>query len=199
MIRRIGLTGGIGSGKSTVARMLQAEGAHLIDLDQISRELTAPGGGAIPAIQHGLGEQWIDTQGALDRRAVRDQAIKSAEFKQALERILHPLIQQEAENRARSAGADQSVVFDIPLLVESRYWQEQLDKIIVVDCSETTQVQRVVQRSGWSEDTVRQVIALQASRESRRAIADAVIFNENLTLAELNIQVKAIWHSWNLV
>lgn len=192
---RIGLTGGIGSGKSTVASMLAALGAVVLDTDAISRELTAPGGAALPAIAALFGAQALGADGALDRAWMRQRVFADAAARRQLEGILHPMIGAEVQRRSDAAGAAPRV-FDVPLLTESQHWRARVQRVLVVDCSEETQVQRVVQRSQWTEDTVRRVIAQQAPRARRRAIADAVIFNEGLSLEALALQVQALWRGW---
>jgi len=194
-MRRIGLTGGIGSGKSTVAAMLVAHGASLIDTDGIARSLASPGGAAMPAITAAFGTELVAEDGGLDRPRMRALAFSHPETKRKLESILHPLIGQECERQAQAAtGA--LVVFDVPLLVESRRWRAIVDKVLVVDASEEIQLQRVVARSGWTPEAVQAVIAHQASRPLRRAAADAVICNENLSLAQLEDEVRALWRQW---
>lgn len=194
-MRRIGLTGGIGSGKSTVAAMLVAEGASLIDTDGIARSLARPHGGAMPAIAAAFGPELVTKEGGLDRDRMRALAFSDPLAKRKLESILHPLIGQECERQAEAAtGA--LVVFDVPLLVESRRWRAIVDRVLVVDASEEIQMQRVVARSGWEPEAVRAVIAQQASRPLRRAAADAVIYNENLSLAQLEDEVRGLWQLW---
>ena len=193
---RIGLTGGIGSGKSTVARCLVHLGACLVDTDHIARSLTAPGGAAIPALANAFGATVIGSDGALDREQMRRLAFADPGAKARLEGVLHPMIGSEAMAQAAAAGT-QPVVFDVPLLTESRHWRERVARVLVVDCLESTQVGRVMQRSGWSEDAVRRVLAQQASRRARRAIADAVIYNEGLSLGALADEVGALWALWN--
>ena len=192
---RIGLTGGIGSGKSTVAAVLVQLGAVLVDTDAIARELTLPGGRALPALGRAFGETVIGADGALDREQMRRLVFADAAQRKRLEGILHPLIGEECDRQAQAA-AQHPLVFDVPLLAESSHWRRRVGRILVVDCEETTQVQRVMQRSGWSEEAVRRVIAQQAPRAARRAIADAVIHNEGLTLAQLQAQVAALWAHW---
>ncbi|MED5618071.1 dephospho-CoA kinase [Ideonella sp. BN130291] len=192
---RIGLTGGIGSGKSTVAAVLVQLGAVLVDTDAIARELTLPGGGALPALAQAFGEAVIGADGALDREQMRTLVFADAAHRRRLESILHPLIGEECSRRAEAA-AQHPIVFDVPLLTESGHWRQRVDRILVVDCAETTQVQRVMQRSGWTEDAVRRVIAQQAPRATRRAIADAIIHNEALSLAQLQAEVAAVWAHW---
>lgn len=194
--RRIGLTGGIGSGKSSVAHVLAQLGAALVDTDAISRQLTLPGGAAIEPIRKAFGAAFIDAQGALDRTRMREHVFGDPTEKTRLEAILHPLIGAEAERRA-SASTAAVCVFDVPLLVESRRWRDQVDRVLVVDCAEATQIERVVQRSGWSRAAVAAVIAQQAPRALRLACADAVIFNEAITLARLDAEVRALWSLWH--
>ena len=189
---RIGLTGGIGSGKSTVAGRLVERGAELIDTDAIARALTLAGGAAIDAIRDGFGPQFISSDGALDRVRMREAAFADADAKRRLEAILHPRIGVEVERRAAASRA-RVVILDIPLLVESGRWQGRVDRVWLVDCAEATQVERVVARSGWTEGAVRAVLAQQASRAARRAAADAVIDNEAIGLDRLGLEVDALW------
>ena len=197
----IGLTGGIGSGKSTVAALLAAHGAHLVDTDAIARALTLPGGPAMPAIARAFGPQAVAADGSLDRAHMRQQVFADAGAKARLEAILHPLIGQHAlaqasQAPAPAAGQRSVVVFDVPLLAESSHWRQRVHRILVVDCSEDTQVARVAQRPGWTADTARAVIAQQATRQARRAIADAVIHNDGIGLDALALQVQQLWALW---
>ncbi|MFO1335649.1 MAG: dephospho-CoA kinase [Piscinibacter sp.] len=192
---RIGLTGGIGSGKSTVAAALAALGASVIDTDAIARSLTLPGGGAIAAIAEQFGAGFIDASGALDRARMRELAFADSAARQRLEAILHPLIRAETARQAEAAQGT-AIVFDVPLLIESGRWREQVDRVLVVDCREATQVERVMARSGWTRDAVQAVLAQQASRRSRRAGADAVIYNDGLSHEELRAEVRALWEGW---
>ena len=194
-VRSIGLTGGIGSGKSTVAALLVRHGAALVDTDAIARALTLPGGAAIAAIADTVGAAMIGADGALDRERMRQQVFADPAAKARLEAILHPLIAAQAEREAEAAGA-RIVVFDVPLLAESTRWRARVDRILVVDCEEDTQRRRVMQRSGWSDAAVRAVIAQQAGRAARRAIADAVIYNDGLSPPELAHEVRALWERW---
>lgn len=194
-VRHIGLTGGIGSGKSSVARVLVDCGAELVDTDAIARALTLPGGAAIPAIAQAFGADVITAGGALDRDRMRETVFADPGAKARLEGILHPMIGAEATRQAAAAG-ERVVVFDVPLLAESSRWRQRVDRILVVDCHEDTQCRRVMARSGWSEAAVRAVIAQQARRDSRRALADAVIFNERLTPEALAAEVRILWALW---
>ena len=189
---RIGLTGGIGSGKSTVAKVLADLGAAVIDTDRIARELSAPGGAAIDAIAAAFGSDIIDTSGALDRGRMRTLAFADSTARRRLEAILHPLIGDETERRASAATAP-VVVFDVPLLVESGRWPALVDRVWVIDCRETTQLERVVARSGWSTDAGRAVIEQQATRARRRGHADVVIYNDRLSIAKLEAEVRSLW------
>ena len=194
-VSRIGLTGGIGSGKSTVAALLQACGAALVDTDAIARALTAAQGGALPALVDAFGAQVLGPDGALDRARMRELAFGDGTARARLESILHPLIGEQARLQAQAAG-ERVVVFDVPLLAESRHWRARVDRVLVVDCEPQTQVRRVQARSGWTEEAVRRVLAQQAAREVRRAIADAVIYNEELSMQALREEVCTLWARW---
>jgi dephospho-CoA kinase len=196
-IRRIGLTGGIGSGKSTVAAMLASGGAFIVDTDAIARELTAAGGAAMPALQAAFGTDIVDPSGALDRVRMRALAFADPLARGRLEAVMHPMIGAAALDRAAAAG-DRPVVFDVPLLAESAHWRARVQRILVVDCSAATQIERVRRRPGWTEDAARAVIAQQASRAARRAIADAVIDNDTLELDALAAEVAALMQRWGL-
>ena len=192
---RIGLTGGIGSGKSTVATALAALGASIVDTDAIARSLTQPGGAAIAAIAAQFGAEFVDASGALDRSRMRELAFADPAARQRLEAILHPLIRAETARQAEAAQGT-AIVFDVPLLIESGRWREQVERVLVVDCREATQVERVMARSGWTREAVQAVLAQQASRRSRRAGADAVIHNDGLSHEELRAEVRALWEGW---
>jgi dephospho-CoA kinase len=192
---RIGLTGGIGSGKSTVAALLVQHGATLVDTDAIARGLTEPGGAAINLIAAEFGADLVAATGALDRDRMRALVFSDAAAKRRLEAILHPMIGAETQRQARAARTC-VLVFDVPLLVESAHWRGRVDRVLVVDCEESTQVARVVARSALSHDAVRAIIAQQATRRQRRACADAVIHNDAPTPQELAQSVAALWHIW---
>jgi dephospho-CoA kinase len=195
---RIGLTGGIGSGKSTVAALLVGHGAALVDTDAIARELTQPGGSAIALIRAEFGDAAIGTDGALARAHMRALAFSDSGARKRLEAILHPLIGLETERRARALPAQTpAIVFDVPLLVESARWRERVDRVLVIDCNESTQIERVMARSGWTREAVEAVIAQQAPRALRRASADSVIFNDGgLTQPLLADAVHSLWQHW---
>ena len=190
---RIGLTGGIGSGKSTVGAMLASLGAVVIDTDLIARRLTMPGGAALDAIAAAFGPDFIAADGGLDRPRMRRAAFDDAATRSRLEAILHPLIGLEVEREAQLAAEAPVLVFDVPLLVESGRWRSRVDAVWVVDCDEAQQIARVAARPGWDEEAARAVIAQQASRAARRAAADVVIYNQGISLTELAAEVHALW------
>lgn len=191
---RIGLTGGIGSGKSMVAARLVHHGAMLIDSDALARSLTAAGGDAIAAIRARFGDEAIAGDGSLDRERMRALAFSDPAALAALEAILHPLIGARARALARAATGP--VVFDIPLLVESGQWRARVDRVLVVDCSEATQQERVLRRPGWDADAARRVIAAQAPRALRLEAADAWIHNDGISLDQLEQEVDALARRW---
>lgn len=197
-MRRIGLTGGIGSGKSAVAGVLRELGACIVDTDAIARQISAPGGAAIAALRDRFGRDAIDARGGLDRERMRTLAFTHPDTRRALEAVLHPLIGAEAERQAVAAASGQSVVFEVPLLVESGRWRTRVERILVVDCSNETQIERVMRRSGWERGAVERVIQQQASREARRAAADAVIHNEGVSLEQLAQAVRVLWQRLSL-
>ena len=192
---KVGLTGGIGSGKSTVAKFFTEAGAAVIDSDAISRRLTVAGGAALPLIVAEFGAAMLSSDGALDRTQMRELAFSDATAKRRLEAILHPLIGAQTAAEAAAAHGD-LIVFDVPLLVESGRWRARVDRVLVVDCAEAAQLTRVLLR-GWTLEAGQAVIAQQATRRARRACADAVIHNdEGLTLTDLRDQVRALTARW---
>ena len=193
----LGLTGGIGSGKSTVARALSARGALVVDTDAIARELTGPAGAALPAVADAFGAAAVAADGALNRAWMRERVFADPAQRRRLEAILHPMIGALTWARAAQAATGQPVVFDVPLLTErGDHWRRQVARVLVVDCDEALQIERVQARSGWPEAQVRAVIAQQARRDQRRAIADAVIVNQGLGLTALDAEVAALWRLW---
>ena len=191
---KIGLTGGIGSGKSTVAKRLQQLGFSIIDADAISRSMTQAHGAAMDAIQKTFGAEMLTPEGALNRDRMRDLIFANPQAKKQLESIIHPLVAQEIaaqEKQAVERGA-MCVVYDIPLLVESQKWQDYVDQIWVVDCSAATQIARVCARNGLTAAEVERIIAAQSPREKRLACADAVICNDDISLDELNARIDAL-------
>ena len=192
--KRIGLTGGIGSGKSTLGQMLQARGFPIINADAISHALTAPQGVAIEPIRQSFGSEFITTDGALDRTRMRQLVFNDATAKLRLQSLLHPLILagiQQAEISCKDKGSS-LVVIDIPLLVESSHWLAALQQVIVVDCDEETQVKRVMQRNQLSAVEVQQIMANQVSRRQRLAAADIVVFNNSDRLEDLRQQAQGL-------
>ena len=172
----VGLTGGIGSGKSAVADRFAGLGAALVDTDAIAHELTGPGGAAMPAIAAAFGDCVVQANGALDRTAMRALAFSDGSARARLEAILHPMIRAESDARVRRAEAPY-VILAVPLLVESGSFRERCDRVLVVDCPEAMQVERVRARNGLSEQQVRAIMAAQASRAERLAVADDVVDN----------------------
>jgi dephospho-CoA kinase len=191
---KIGLTGGIGSGKSTVAARWVERGAVLIDADAISRGVTAAGGVGIEPIAKAFGREMIGADGAMDRTKMRELVFTDSVAKKTLEAIIHPLVAEENARmtaRALAEGA-QSLVYDIPLLVESIHWRTKLDTVVVVDCEVETQVQRVMARSGYAREAVETIIRQQASRTRRLAAADVILCNDGITLVQLRTVVDQV-------
>ncbi len=186
----IGLTGGIGSGKSAAAQMFEALGTTVIDTDAIAHALTAPGGAAIAPIRAAFGPDYIGAEGALDRARMRELVFTDAAKKRELESILHPLIRRRSEELVAAASGAYLMLM-VPLLVESRDYRMRYQRVLVVDCPEETQIARVMARSGISADEVRAIMASQAPRAARLAAADDVIDN-NRDLAHLRRQVGGL-------
>ena len=192
---RIGLTGGIGSGKSTFGALLQKRGAALVDSDQIARQVTGPGGAAIAAIVQRFGPEFVDDTGALDRGRMRELAYSAPDARTALEAIVHPLVSLHSTQQAQAAedAGTRVIVFDVPLLVESGRWVQRLDTVIVIDCPPALQIQRVMSRSGLNRSTVEAILAAQSPRNIRRASADIVVHNgDNCTLADLHKMAEQV-------
>lgn len=183
----VGLTGGIGSGKSTVADLFVELGATLVDTDAIAHELTGPGGGAMPALIEAFGQEVADGRGALDRAAMRRRVFADAAARAQLEGILHPQIRELADRRCRDA-ASPYVILAVPLLIESGSYRERCQRIVVVDCPESLQVARVMARSGLAAAEVEAIMAAQATRSERLRAADDVVTNDH-DLANLQPQI----------
>ncbi|MFA6903401.1 MAG: dephospho-CoA kinase [Gallionellaceae bacterium] len=183
----VGLTGGIGSGKSTVATLFAELGVPVIDTDAISHQLTKTGGTAIAAIRNAFGDNYIDASGALDRAKMRQLVFTDANARLLLEKILHPLILAQARTQAEAISAPYAILV-IPLLFETDDYQGWLNRTLTVDCAEETQIARVLSRSGLSEQTVRAIMARQLSREQRLKLADDAIRNDD-SLIELRREV----------
>lgn len=193
---KLGLTGGIGSGKTYVANLLVGWGASVIDTDQIAHALTAPAGLAILPIRAAFGSDVISPEGALDRARMRELVFSNPAKRATLEAILHPLIAQEVLAQAKVATGHYAV-FVVPLLVESGRWRDRIDRLCVVDCDEATQIARVQARSGIPTDTIRRILGAQASRAQRLAVADDIISNSaNTTVQELEKQVLVLHEGW---
>ena len=178
----VGLTGGIGSGKTTVADMFGEHGASVIDTDHIAHQLTVAGGPAIAAIREQFGDHFLTTGGAMDRARMRDCVFSDMAAKARLEAILHPLIRVETE-RAAAQARGPYLLFVVPLLVESGNWRQRVSRVLVVDCPEQLQIDRVMQRSGLSDAQVRAIMATQSSRTARLAAADDVVLNDGSAAA----------------
>ena len=190
----VGLTGGIGSGKSAVADEFARLGASVVDTDAIAHELTAAGGDAVPEIARQFGKAFVDASGAMDRKRMRDLVFTDAEEKQRLEALLHPMIRAESARRI-AAATGPYVLHVVPLLVESQGYRERVGRVLVVDCPEMLQIARVRQRSGMPETEVRRIIASQIQREKRRAAADDVIDNSG-PISALQQQVRKLHQTY---
>ncbi|MDD2919386.1 dephospho-CoA kinase [Rhodoferax sp.] len=190
----VGLTGGIGSGKSTVAALLARIGAAVIDADAIARQLTAPEGAAMAAIARNFGAGFLSADGALNRDRMRALAFTDPDARQQLEAIIHPLVAKETGQQASAARAAGHccIVFDVPLLVESLTWRQKVDHVLVVDCLAETQIARVMARNAMTRQVVEAIMVNQSSRLRRLKAADSVIFNEGVTLEDLSLEVEAL-------
>jgi dephospho-CoA kinase len=186
----VGLTGGIGSGKSAAAQVFEEFGATVIDTDAIAHALTGPGGAAMEPIRAAFGADYLTPDGALDRARMRELVFADAAKKRLLESILHPMIRSQTSELARAARGPY-VILMIPLLIESHDYRKRCQRILVVDCPEELQIERVIARSGLAAAQVRSVIANQVSREARLAAADDVIDNSQ-DLVQLRRQVVAL-------
>ncbi|MBU3604274.1 MULTISPECIES: dephospho-CoA kinase [unclassified Polynucleobacter] len=194
----VGLTGGIGSGKTAVSDQLAQLGAGIVDTDLIAHQITAPNGVAIPFIQKQFGSDFVGSSGALDRVKMRTLVFANPQARKSLEAITHPLIREETIRQAKQLIEDQVpyLVFVVPLLVESGNWAPLLDYLIVVDCPEETQIERVMHRSKLPRNEVERILKAQASREERISRADMVIENqgslENLKTEVLKLNEKIL-------
>jgi dephospho-CoA kinase len=186
----VGLTGGIGSGKSAAADEFAAQGAVVVDTDAIARELTEKGGAAVAEIERLFGSTFLEQSGAMDRKKMRDHVFADPAAKRALEALLHPMIREESARRIAAAGGPY-VILVVPLLVESPDYRSRVDRVLVVDCPEETQLARVRARSALSEDEVRAIMRTQVSRAERLAAAHDVIDNRGSRDA-LRKQVAAL-------
>ena len=190
----LGITGGIGSGKTTVANIVAELGATIIDTDLIAHQVTAPNGLAITAIVARFGEDMLDTDGALDRKKMRELVFKQPQARRELEAILHPIIRQECERQALIGGGSYPI-FVVPLLYESGTWAERVSRILVVDCEEETQIQRVMARNGFSRQQVEDILLIQATRAERLSIAHDVI-NSDQDLAQIRREIADLHQNY---
>lgn len=193
---KIGLTGGIGSGKSQVAGFFKQWGAAIVDTDVIAHDLTRAGGAAIDPIRRVFGPEMIADDGSLDRELMRELVFADRAARGQLEAIIHPMIQVATERHADHAQGCY-LVFVVPLLVESGRWRERVDRICVVDCDPETQTARVQARSGLTPEAIARIISTQASREARLAVADDVVLNDaQTTLSQLARRARALHDVW---
>jgi len=186
----IGLTGGIGSGKTAVSKLLGEFGAGVIDTDLISHQITASGGKAIPLIATAFGEDFINSEGALNRAKMRALVFQDTGARQILEQVTHPLIQQETVKQAFELAKSKVpyLVFVVPLLIESGTWLKLIDYLVVVDCPEETQIQRVMRRNNMTRPEVENILKAQTNRNTRLAAAHTIIENQG-SLANLKLEV----------
>lgn len=180
----IGLTGGIGSGKSTAAQHFRELGVDVIDVDAVSRSVTATGGAAIEAVREAFGNEAVDTSGAMNRAYIRELVFDNPSERKRLESILHPIIQKESLRQVEAAASAYCIV-DIPLLFESRFWSERVNRILVIDVPQEVQIERVKLRNGLTEERILSIIRAQTPRGDRIALADDIVIN---TLGKENLQ-----------
>lgn len=202
---RLGLTGGIGSGKSTVANFFTQLGAAVIDADAVSRGVTAPQGAAIAQLAVEFGADFITSEGALNRDQMRNLVYADASARKRLEAIVHPLVGQEIARQSDAAtlAGSRCLVFDIPLLVESSHWRQRLHRVLIIDCPESRQIERVVARSAlagsaMTREAVQGIIRTQATRAQRLQASDAVICNDLINLTQLELEVTEFWRRLGL-
>lgn len=187
----VGLTGGIGSGKSTVADLFAARGVPVVDTDVIAHQVTAPHGVAMPQIRAQFGPEFVAPDGSMDRARMRALVFSDEAARKRLEAITHPLIRSETERASKDASGPYVIVV-VPLLVESGTWKTRVDRVLDVDCSVETQIARVMRRNGFAREQVLAIIARQATREARLAAADDVIVNDGATPESLGQEVDAL-------
>ncbi len=191
----VGLTGGIGSGKSTVADLFGKRGVTLVDTDVIAHRVTAPQGLAMPAIAAEFGGSYVAEDGSLDRARMRALVFSDETARKRLEAITHPLIRAETE-RERQQASGPYVIIVVPLLIESGNWKARVDRVLTVDCSVETQIARVMRRNAFTREQVLAIIARQATREARLAAADDVIVNDGRPLEELALDVDQLHRTY---
>jgi dephospho-CoA kinase len=187
----VGLTGGIGSGKSFVADRFAARGVPIVDTDAIAHRITAPQGLAMPAIASEFGASFVGPDGSLDRARMRALVFSDETARRRLEAITHPLIRAETERERREAGGPY-VMIVVPLLVESGSWKTRVNRVLVVDCNIETQIERVMRRNAFTREQVLAIIARQATREARLEAADDVIINNDLPFDVLDARVEEL-------
>ena len=199
-LTRLGLTGGIGSGKSTVSTMLAELGAAVIDADAISRRTTGAAGAAIRGIALEFGRDFITPDGALDRDRMRQLVFSDPQARSRLQAIVHPLVADETARQASEAidGGHRLIVFDVPLLVESIHWRQRVDQVLVIDCTPEVQIQRTTHRDGLARDEVERIMHSQSARETRLRAADMVIFNNGDSRDALALEVRQIARGFGL-
>ena len=190
----VGLTGGIGSGKSAAADAFARLGATVVDTDAIAHELTGPGGAAVAEVCRLFGKAFVDASGAMDRKRMRDLVFSDAEEKQRLEALLHPMIRAASARRIAAATGPYTLLV-VPLLIESAGYRERVGRVLVVDCPEAIQITRVRQRSGLPEEEIRRIIASQVQREKRLEAADDVIDNSG-PVSALQQQVSKLHETY---
>lgn len=202
---RLGLTGGIGSGKSTVANFFTQLGAAVIDADAISRGVTAPHGAAIASLTAEFGADFINAQGALHRDKMRNLVYADAMARKRLEAIVHPLVGREIARQSDAAtrAGSRCLVFDIPLLVESSHWRQRLHQVLVIDCPAERQIERVIARSAlagtaMTRAAVQGIIHSQATRAQRLRASDTVICNDLINLTQLEAEITEFWRRLGL-
>jgi dephospho-CoA kinase len=186
----VGVTGGIGSGKTTAVNLFEKLGASVVDTDAIAHALTQPGGAAIPAISEHFGTAYVQPDGGLDRGAMRSRVFSDPAARRELEGILHPMIRERSKAQVEAASGPY-VLLVVPLLVEGGSYRSTVDRVLVIDCDEAQQVERVRRRSGLSEGQVRAIMATQATRAQRLQAADDVIHND-AGESELAERVRAL-------
>jgi dephospho-CoA kinase len=187
----VGLTGGIGSGKSFVADRFAARGVPIVDTDAIAHRITAPHGLAMPAIASEFGASFVASDGSLDRARMRALVFSDENARRRLEAITHPLIRAETERERREASGPYAVIV-VPLLVESGSWKARVNRVLVIDCNVETQIERVMRRNAFTREQVLAIIARQATREARLEAADDVIINNDLPLNVLDARVEEL-------
>lgn len=188
---KVGLTGGIGSGKTTVANCFAVHGVPIVDTDLIAHRVTAPGGAAMPAIEAAFGRAFVAPDGSLERAKMRELVFSDNDAKQRLEAIVHPLIRAETDRAMRDTHGPYLICV-VPLLIESGNWRTRFDRVLVVDCTVDTQVARVMHRNGFTREQVLAIVARQATREARLAAADDVIVNDARGLDDIAREAEAL-------